>query len=430
MMKRTIITILFAAAAVTAPAQQMLSLEDCLRRGLEENYNVKIAHNDAQITSNNVTLAPFLPSLTAGASQRRDHYDTREAYDDRADVKDSYTANVYAADVTLAWRLFDGMGMFASYQTSRELLRAGELNLRGSMEQLTADIASQYYYIVTQERRLDAARRYLEISTLRYRQAVEKNTVGRISGLEMKQARIDFNADSSKFVLQQEVLSNAYLQLFELMSARPDLTARLRDTITPDGSLLYERLEASALEHNTSILLARTGQRLSDLDLRIARSSLYPTLDLTGAYRYNRTSNSGYDYAHSQYNGPTWGFTVSVPLFNRLDTRRRVRNAGIARSSSDLAYEQICSEVTNAIARLYNTYRKNFMMIAFEQESSEAAMANLEAAMVMYRLGTMSGVEFREIQRSYLEAEERKLDAIFNAKISEINLLYLAGQLL
>ena len=70
------------------------------------------------------------------------------------------------------------------------------------------------------------------------------------------------------------------------------------------------------------------------------------------------------------------------------------------------------------------------MMIGFEQESADAALANLDAAMEMYRLGTMSGIEYREIQRSYLEPVERKLDAVYQAKISEINLRYLSGGIL
>ncbi len=430
-MKRYRITLLVLLVAGHASAQQGLTLEECLRRGLESNYGVKIARNDAQIAANNVTYAPFLPTLTARAQQRQDGYAAREVYDQVSLNKESdYTVDTYGADVTLGWRLFDGMGMFATRETARELMRAGELSLRGSMEQLTADIASQYYFIVTQQRRLDAARRYLEISTLRYRQAVEKNTVGRISGLEMKQAKIDFNADSSKVVLQREVLDNAYIKLFELMNVGMGTAASLGDTIVPDGTLQLAGLTASAMDHNTAVLLARSGERVSELDLRIARSSLYPTLDLSAGYRYNRSVNGNYAYNFSDYRGPTWGLTLSVPVFNRLDTRRKIRNASLERENSTLLYERTCTEITSAMAQLFNTYRKNFRMIAFEEESSQAAMANLEAAMVMYRLGTMSGVEFREIQRSYLEAEERKLDAIYNAKISEINLIYLSGRIL
>jgi outer membrane protein TolC len=69
-------------------------------------------------------------------------------------------------------------------------------------------------------------------------------------------------------------------------------------------------------------------------------------------------------------------------------------------------------------------------MIAFEKESSDAAKLNMDRAVDMYRLGSIAGIEFREIQRSYLSAEIRRLSALYQAKISEITLLYLAGKIL
>ncbi len=430
-MKRYLLTLILAAACAAATAQESLTLRECVLQGMENNYGIKIARNRTQIAENNVTYAPFLPSVTAGARQTQERYSDRSVYgDDTPTAKSDYVTNVYNTDIALGWRLFDGMGMFATYETSKELLRAGELNLRGSMEQLTLDIASQYYYIVTQQRRLDAAELYLEISTLRYNQALEKYVIGSISGLEMKQAKIDYNADSSKLVRQQEIIRNAHIRLFELMNSDLHSKAQLCDTILPDGGLEEPALLQSAMEHNTAIELAQSGQRVSELDLRVARSARYPTLDFAAAYRYNYASKSTSAPLFTDYHGPNWGFTLSVPIFNRLETRRKIRNAGIEVENSDLLHKQVCTQVESELSQLYNTYQKNFMMISFEQESSDAALANMQAAMEMYRLGSMSGVEFREIQRSYLEAEERKLDAIFNAKISEIGLLYLAGQIL
>jgi outer membrane protein TolC len=430
-MRKFIAIIICAFATFGASAQpQTLSLEECLRAGIENNYGVKIARNQAQIAANNVTYAPFLPDLTAGARQQQDRNNERVAYRGSDDVKTDYVTNLDNADLALGWRLFDGMGMFATRETQKELLKEGELNLTRSLEELTVDISSQYYFIVTQQNRLNTAKQYLEISTLRYNQALEKYVIGSISGLEMKQARIDFNADSSKLVLQQQIIRNAYISLFELMNGDLNSRAQLCDTIVPDGSLVSEALLDSAMRHNTAIRMALSGQRLSELDLRIARSILYPTLDFNAAYRYNYNSKSSSEPQFTDYHGPNWGFTLSVPLFRGLETRRKIRNAGIEQQNSQLLYEQTRTGVTSSLMQLFNTYRKNFTMIDFEQESAEAAMANLEAAMEMYRLGSMSGVEFREIQRSYLEAVERKLDAIYNAKISEIGLRYLAGQVL
>lgn len=46
----------------------------------------------------------------------------------------------------------------------------------------------------------------------------------------------------------------------------------------------------------------------------------------------------------------------------------------------------------------------NLLMVGFERESADVAEKNLDAALEKYKLGSLSGIEFREFQRSYLDA--------------------------
>ncbi len=427
MNKRLFITILLCAAAAGVSAQPALSLDEALSQGLESNYGIKIARGQARIATNNHTSYPFLPSLGATLRQNQEINDSRSDSGEGT-VKRDYTYNTYNADATLKWRLFDGMAMFADYATTRQLMQEGELQLRDRIESLVADVSSRYYDIVTQAHRLNASKLYLEISTLRYNQALEKYLLQTISGLEMKQAKIDFNADSSRLVQQQEVLRNAYIALYEAINLPLDSRFELSDSVAPGPRLELATLKASAARNNTSILLAASGVKVSELAIRTAQAMRYPSLDFTSTYRFNR-SDERQTTKFSQVAGPTWGFTLSGTLFNGGDVNRRIRNARIEADNSTLTADQVRLAVESAIDREWNTYQKNFLMIDFEAESADVALANVQAAMEMNRLGTISGVEFREIQRSYLEAVERKLSALYQAKLSEINLLYLAGMM-
>jgi outer membrane protein TolC len=405
-----------------------MTLADCLRQGVEANYNVKLARTARQIAENNVTNAQFLPEVSLGARQSQDRVGTADHLPQSVD-RSRYVTNLVAADATLSWRLFDGMGMFATHQTQKELLSQGELNLRNSMERLVADISQQYYFLITQLDRLKANRRYLEISNIRYNQALEKYAIGSISGLEMKQAKIDLNADSSTYVQQQLLTDNAFVTLNSLMNIDLDAQIALCDTIVPNEALSLADLERLAEENNSQILAARSGGRLSELDLRVARSGRYPTLDFNSGYRLNRSSNSSAPPSYTNLNGFSWGFTASMKIFGGMETGRKIRNARLGVERSELLYDQTRQQVMADIRTQFNTYRKNMAMISFVSESADVAMLNLEAAVEMYRLGSMSGVEFREIQRSYMQAEERKLDAILQTKATEIDLLYLSGEI-
>ena len=62
-------------------AQRIYSLKDCLEEGLQNNYSLRIVHNEEQISKNNATLgnAGYLPTLdfSAGYTGNLDNIETK-----------------------------------------------------------------------------------------------------------------------------------------------------------------------------------------------------------------------------------------------------------------------------------------------------------------------------------------------------------------
>ena len=118
---------------------------------------------------------------------------------------------------------------------------------------------------------------------------------------------------------------------------------------------------------------------------------------------------------------------MKVPLFNRLGTCRKVKNATLDRKNTELSFEDARLQLMGDLAQLFNTYANNLHIVGFENESAQVAYDNLGAALQKYKIGSLSGIEFREFQRSYIDAVNRKLSAIYQAKVSELSLLLLSG---
>ena len=407
-----------------------LSLEKCLELALENNYSIKIARIDYQQAENNLTPSPFLPTVSLNASQSQTSTKTTLTYDDNSKAKNDNTVNNLSMGASLNWKLFDGGSMFATHNKAKQLLEQGELQLRNTIERLIIEVSTQYYAIIIQHNRVKAARQYLDISMMRYNQAIEKYNIGNISGLEMKQAKIDLNADSSQLITEQELLRNYYTTLYQLVNIPEDQHFTVSGEVSPDGNLQFEELKASALKNNVLIMSARTGEKIAESELNIAKALRFPTLSFGAGYNYNYNDNPGSATKYNRSNGLNWGFSMSYALFNGTDNRRKIRNANLQAEADALNTKQIELDVISDLTPTYNTYRNNLQMIVFEKESSDAAKLNLDRAVDMHRLGSISGIEFREIQRSFLSAEIRRLAAIYQAKISEITLLYLSGKLL
>ncbi len=58
----------------------------------------------------------------------------------------------------------------------------------------------------------------MSLSKERLRIAEASHLVGKFSGLDYQQAKVDFNADSAQYIKQQELLHSSRIQLNELMA--------------------------------------------------------------------------------------------------------------------------------------------------------------------------------------------------------------------
>ncbi|MRR20292.1 TolC family protein [bacterium] len=419
----TIILLLVTPFALEA--QKTMNLDEAIVTALQNNYSLKISRNDEAIAGNNVTPAPFLPTVT-GTGRQSQTDNTSESSSSEAEKN---RTNFYTAGVTLNWRLFDGLGMFTAYSTQKELLSMSSQRVKINVENLVMRVCSEYYNIIVQQNRMESALTSLTLSRSRYENAEEKYLLGVISGLDLQQARIDLNADSSAVLLQQETVKSAYIRMTNLLNAGHEINFNINDSIVLAPLIDIELLRERTLSFNNQLIMARQGEKVSAYDLEAVRAQRYPTINFSTGYNVTR---SEYPWAATSYNltnGFNWGFNMSWNLFSGLETNRRIANAKIEAESSRLAYLDIENEILSELDLLYNTYQNNIIVTDFETQSAEVARVSLEIAMERYRLGSLSGLEFREYQNNYLSAINRRLTALYRAKISEIGLRLLAGEL-
>ena len=412
-------------------AQEILTLSDCINKALESNYGIRIAKNEEQVERNNRNYSSFLPSLSAEGTQKESVINSKRR-DANSGTEKNFRSSItdnYGANVNLNWTIFDGMAMFTTHEKLSEFVAIGELKTRMAVENLIAQVNTGYYNVLVQSSLLDAAKQSLDLSRQRYEIALQKNRIGSLSGLELKQTKIDLNSDSSTLVKQQEQLRSAYITLNTLMNIDLHKRGYVKDTILLHPMYPKDEVKELMLHNNVTLLIARREQRVSELDLKLARSAYFPAVDFTAGYSFSRTESPSSISTFNQNTGPFWGFTLTIPLFNRLDTRTKVRNAKIGIENSKLSYQEIELQMLSDLAQLYNSYENNLIMVGFESESAEVALVSLKTALERYRLGSLSGIEFREFQRSYLDAVTRKISAQFQAKSTEVSLLLMSGRL-
>ena len=436
-MKRFFLTVSlsFFFAAIIFAQGNIYTLKRCIETGLEKNYSIRIIQNQEQISSNNATLgnAGYLPTIDLSGGFTGSLYDYNYDYVDGSSEKvknvNSETAN---GGINLNWTLFDGFGIQAEYGKLNELQQMGKLNTRIAIEDLVANISAEYYNLIRQRIRMRNLRSAVRLSAERLRIVEERYIIGSMSRLDLQQAKVDFNADSSRLLTQFETLNSSMIRLNELMGVDSvNQRIRVRDTIEIEPSFFNEaELWQKTMSNNSSLLASYKNKSLSELDYKKIRSRNYPYLRLNAGYGY---TTNWYETGNTEIQkrlGLNYGITVGFTIFDGMNRKREQQNARLQVKNSELRINEMELALKADMSNLWMAYRNNLDLWNLEKENLVAAQENYEIAIERYKLGDLSGIELREAQNNLLEAEERISIAEYNTKLCEISLMQLSGQVL
>ncbi len=411
-------------------SDKIISLQECIDYGLENNPAIKIDRNKEQISNHNKSLQPFMPVIRGTGRQNFSQTESNLTYASGGDreFKNVKSESVNAG-LNFSWRLFDGFGMFSTYKKSKITHSLSVIQTRRTIENIVVNISNSYYNIIVQQRRVDAATKTLELSKERYRINEEKLNIGSVSGMDLQQAKLDFNSDSSYLVRQKELLMSSYIRLNRFMNADLNLNSYISDTIVLGKPLLLNDLQEATINNNSSLLAASLGIVQSRAELKQVRAARYPAIDFVSGYTYNKAESPASVLTFNESKGINYGFEASVGIFNGFQLNRNIKNSIINVENKELEYEETRLVVMAELHTLYNTYLNNLMMVEFEKQNVMVSQNNLELALERYDLGALSGLGFREFQLSYLNAVDRSLTALYQAKVIELSLLVISGQM-
>ena len=434
-MRRILITILAVSTALGAKAQEVYSLKQCIETGLARNYSIRFIRNEQLISDNNATQgnAGYLPTIDLSGGFSGTVNNNRNKLSNGTTEKEngvnSETGNI---GLNVNWTVFDGFGIQAEYARLKELKKMGELDTRLTIEDFVATLSGEYYNMIRQYIRLRNLRSSLDLSRERVRIAEERYHIGSGSRMDLQQAQVDFNADSSNVLNQLEVVHTSRIRLNELMALdNIDEQIALKDSVIRPNIFLDEiDLWQSTLASNASLLIAQKNQTLSELDYKKVKSRDYPYVKLNAGYGYTANWYEVGATDLQQRLGLNYGLTVGLNLFDGLNRRRERRNARIQIENSQLKKQELELGLRADMSNLWMAYRNNLDLWSLEKENVIVALENHRIAIDRYKLGELSGIELREAQISLLEAEERQSIAEYSTKLCEISLLQLSGQIL
>jgi len=431
-MKRFSILFILIFSMLSSFSQQTLTLDQAIEITLKNNFSILIAKNQSDINTNDVTYgnAGMLPQVSFNTSGSVASNTTNQHYSSGLDVnKPGVGSNNINSAVTLNWTLFDGMRMFVVYDKLKELKSMGELNLKIQIENNIAQVIGSYYDVVRQKQLIKVTSQLISIYEEREKISETKYNVGSGSKLEVMQAKVDMNAEKSQLLKLQTALFNAKTTLNQLLARNSETDFAVGDSITLAYNPKYEDLKTSVDKQNNGLLFSEKNIKISDYSLKAIRAQRFPVIGVNANYVFSRSENQAGFVLLNQNLGFNTGFFASWNLFNGFEVNRQVKDAQIQAMISKQQYDMAKTQLENSLATAYRNFEQAKEALKLEEDNSVIAKENVDVALESFRIGKTSTLELKDVQKSFENAQTRLVNARYDAKSAETELLRLNGML-
>tara|TARA_R110000868_G_scaffold174455_1_gene411159 strand:- start:10392 stop:11726 length:1335 start_codon:yes stop_codon:yes gene_type:complete len=424
--------LIFFLCVLQGNAQELLTLKDAVQIALQNNYEIKIAQNDLKIDESNVAPgnAGMLPSATASIVKNNNIQNLSQTRaDGTTNSLDNAKNNRLDYGVSLDWTIFDGLRMFAMRDQLRELQKLGENQLKLTIITKISDIQAAYFDLVQQQQQLSALDSTLVISNQRVNLAQNRFTIGKASKLEVLNAQVDINTDKVSLLRQKEMYANAKVLLNQILARDLTIDFKVAEVFTMEKQLDFAELKAFAEKQNPQVEALIISKKVAELELKKIKSGRYPTVKVNTGYNFSDTESSLGFTTQSSARGLNYGFSASLNLFDGFAQKRNEKIASLQIDNSSIQIEQQSLALHAQLTTAYQTYVTNLELIELEEKNEAIAKQNLDITLDKFRIGTITTLEFRTAQLNYVNATVRYSNAQFQAKLSEIALRELAGNI-
>jgi len=436
---------IFVFATVNSSAQDLLNKSEAIKLALENNFGILVASNNVEIAKNNkgILNSGYLPSLSTSAGADYNKQTTVTSFpgvidpdtgNQRPDIEIAGAETQrYNAALSLGYTLFDGMGRFYNYKRLKEEYNLSELQARETIENTIIQLFTVYYEIARLSQNTDILKETLRISRERLTRADYQFEYGQNSKLDVLNAQVDVANDSINLINIKQQLINTKRDLKVLLANQTQQDFQVDTTVAFIPELILDEYIKSAPENNVTLLQNQSNIQLSEYDVKVSKSGYLPTVGLIGSYGWNENRNPQSVFfpgnVSDTYNFSA-GINLSWNLFDGGATSTRIQNSKIALSNQEIARDQIKMEVERDIANALGNYKNRLEVLEIQRQNVVTNKNNFNRSKERYNLGQITSIEFRQAQINLILAETNLNGAKYDAKLAELQLLQLTGQLL
>ena len=426
--------ILLGIVAASSVNAQVLKLEDAIALSLSNNHNVIITkqQNEAKKQDIHPGAVGFLPTVdaSAGGSYNASTTDQEFATDAFPDIKNQEAAqSSQSAKVTASYIIFNGGGRIRSYAKLKSSGALSELQTKISLESTMIQVVNSYYEVVRVGNQLDLIKGSLEISRDRLNRVKTNNSYGNAAKIDVLNAQVDFNNDSSNLMHSELNLKKAKNELNFLLgrtiATEFDAESELTLPVISEASDYINK----AKENNTSIIMSNIQLDMAELDKKINQSGFMPTRSSRLDYGYQGSANDVGIVRQSGSVGTTAALSLKWNLFDGLKKQKALEKAKIMIEVNNTQQQQTLLNIEKEVQNYYDAIKVNIDLLSLEKSNLTVGKINLTRSKELFVNGSINNVQFRQAQLNLIQIENKINNYKYAIKVYEYQLSRMTNEL-
>lgn len=443
-------------------------LQQCIDHAQKNNIALKQAELSTQINKNNATQskAAILPTVNAGAQHTYNFGRTIDRYTNTFANTQVLSQNFYISSNVVLW---SGMAQYNNIKANQYQYLSSTESYQQQKNDLSLNVATAYINVIFSDEISQVAKAQYKITQEqleRTQKLADAGTLAKSAVYDLKAqlANEEVNVTSADNNYQIAVLS--LKQLLNLDTLNNFSISKPVVDISADNlaSLSVQNIYETALKNQHSIKSAEYNLLAAEKNLAVARGRVSPTLSATGslgtgtseldknidAVNYLGPEQTQY-YGTDDPNNPTIilpiyqpkvevvtskkpfadqfkdnvnksvGLTLSVPIFNGLQTYTGVKNAKLTALNAKYSQDLTEQNLYKTIAQAYANARAAFNKYKANKLSVEASEQSFYYAQQKYNVGAISTFDFNNsktmLQNAQSNLVQAKYDYVFKLKV-------------
>lgn len=421
--RKWITCLLMSGISFTGQAQQPVqwTLKECIDYALERNVQVRksrVALEESYIDTRSAK-AQLFPDLSFSIGQ--DLVNT--PYPQNAGIsRNNYTGSY---GLRSSWTLFEGGKRLKTIEQQKKQNQVAAYAVEEAQNRIELAIIEAYLQILYAEESVRIDQNTVEVSDMQRKRAAELLAAGSIARSDYAQMESQYSRDKYQLVVAQTALEEMKLKLKQLLELDSSDEIGLSAPVLEEDDILYPLPSKTAVYETALRIMPEIGSgrvriEVAELETQKAKTGYSPVVSLNAAIGSGNMSGSGYNFPHQlKFNlSESIGLTLSVPLFDRRETRSAVQKARFQQVDSEL-------DLYDAKKELLNTVESVWLDASSSQEQYVSALENLKAVEESYRLvneqfglGMKNTLDLLTEKNNLLSARQELLQAKYMAVLN------------